>query len=204
MEAVMRIAVVASGEGTTLQSIIDAIEEKRLAAEIAIVICNNRNAGARTRADLAGLPRLHLSGATHADPAELDRAICSALMGHRAAVVVLAGYMKKIGPHTLESFSGRILNTHPSLLPRHGGTGMYGRRVHEAVLAGGDAETGVSIHFVDREYDTGPVIAQARIPVPAGTTLESLEREVQKLERDFLCTTLQEISIGRIALGSNK
>lgn len=199
----MRVAIIASGEGTTLQSIIDAVEAKRLAAVVGLVICNNRDAGALARADAAGIPRMHLSGLTHPDPTQLDDTMCAALLDHRIDVVVLAGYMKRVGSRTLSSFFGRILNTHPSLLPRHGGRGMYGRRVHEAVLASGDLETGVSVHIVDGEYDTGPVIAQIRMPVPAQTTVEALERAVQELERQILCNTLQEISVGHIALGSD-
>lgn len=202
MTRVIRIAVLASGEGTTLQSILDSIRQQRLLATIGLVISNNRNSGALVRAASAGLPWAHLSGVTHPDPDQSDRAICAALIEHRIDAVVLAGYMKKIGPRTLDRFSGRILNTHPSLLPRHGGKGMYGRRVHEAVLASSDVETGVSVHLVDGEYDTGPVIAQTRLPVPTDATVESLEREVQQLERQFLCETLQQISSGCIALPS--
>lgn len=199
----MRIAVLASGEGTTLQSIIDAVHLHTLNAEIALVISNNRDAGALSRARANGLRVAHLSGITHSDFGELDRAICSALVASRTDLVVLAGYMKKIGPLTLGRFSGAILNTHPSLLPRHGGQGMYGRRVHEAVLASGDLETGVSVHLVDAEYDTGPVLAQTRVPIARNETVQTLEARVQTLERQFLCETLQRIASGALLLGSN-
>jgi phosphoribosylglycinamide formyltransferase-1 len=199
----MQIAVLASGEGTTLQSIIDAVHSHRLNAEIALVISNNKNSGALSRARANGLPAAHLSGITHPDFAELDRAICSALVASRSDVVVLAGYMKKIGPLTLRHFSRAILNTHPSLLPRHGGQGMYGRRVHEAVLGSGDLEAGVSVHLVDAEYDTGPVLAQSKVPVERNETVQTLEGRVQSLERQFLCETLQRIASGDLVLGSN-
>jgi len=199
----MRIAVLASGKGTTLQSIIDAVHSRTLNAEIAVVISNNRNSGALGRAQANGLPTAHLSGITHPDFAELDRAICGALVASRSDVVVLAGYMKKIGPLTLAHFSGAILNTHPSLLPRHGGQGKYGRRVHEAVLASGDLETGVSVHLVDAEYDAGPVLAQTKVPVERNETVQALEVRVQILERQFLCETLQRIASGALVLCSN-
>jgi phosphoribosylglycinamide formyltransferase-1 len=200
----MRIAVLASGEGTTLQSIVDAIRARRLDAQVVLVVSNNRNSGALERAAAAAIPTAHLSGVTHPDPDKLDQAICAALLKSRADVVVLAGYMKKIGRRTLEKFAGRVLNTHPSILPRHGGQGMYGRRVHDAVLASGDAETGVSVHLVDAEYDTGPVIAQTRVPVQAGIAVEQLEQAVQALERLFLCATLQRVACGQLALKARR
>ncbi|RYD66750.1 MAG: phosphoribosylglycinamide formyltransferase, partial [Verrucomicrobiaceae bacterium] len=190
----MRVAVLASGEGTTLQALIDAVHDRRLDAQVVVVISNNRESGALRRASAAGSSTVHLSSVTHPEPEALDAAICRTLSEPETDVVVLAGYMKKIGPQTLGRFSGKIINTHPSLLPRHGGKGMYGRRVHDAVLASGENETGVSVHLVDSEYDTGSVIAQVRIPILPNTTAESLEREVQALEREFLCTTLQKIS----------
>jgi phosphoribosylglycinamide formyltransferase 1 len=195
-----RLAVLASGEGTTLQSLIDSIDAGQLEAQVAVVVCNNRGSGALAKAAAAGIPFAHLSAVTHPEAAALDAAIRSVLEQHGVEIVVLAGYMKKIGPQTLARFSGRIINTHPSLLPRHGGKGMHGRHVHEAVLAGGDAHTGVSVHLVDAEYDTGRVLAHSRIPVPPQATVEMLEREVRTLERQFLCTTLQRIARGEIAL----
>jgi phosphoribosylglycinamide formyltransferase-1 len=196
----MRIAVLASGEGTTLQAVADAIQEGRLDAELSVVVSNNSNSGALARAAALQVPAHHLSSVTHPEPTELDSAICNVLSEREVNLVVLAGYMKKIGPLTLSRFAGRILNTHPALLPRHGGKGMYGRRVHEAVLASGDVETGVSVHLVDAEYDTGATIAQARCPVSAGISVEELERQVRELERRFLCFTLQQISHGEITL----
>jgi phosphoribosylglycinamide formyltransferase-1 len=191
----------ASGEGTTLQALIDAIAGGRLQSQVVAVVSNNGQSGAIVRAAAHGIPFAHLSGVTHPEPALLDAAICSFLTEARAHVVVLAGYMKKIGPQTLERFAGRIINTHPALLPRHGGKGMYGRRVHEAVLASGDTSTGASVHLVDAEYDTGPVIAQATYLVPIGATIDTLESQVQALERSLLCSTLARIAVGEIPLG---
>ena len=108
--------------------------------------------------------------------------------------------MKRIGPCTLARFAGRIINTHPALLPKFGGTGMYGQRVHEAVLAAGETETGVSIHLVDPEYDTGPVIAQCRVPVEPGDTADSLAARVVEREHEFLVDTIAAIAEGRIHL----
>jgi phosphoribosylglycinamide formyltransferase-1 len=113
--------------------------------------------------------------------------------------VLLAGYMKKLGPITLARFRGRILNTHPSLLPRHGGLNMYGERVHQAVLDSGDAVTGVTIHLVESEYDVGPILAQREIPVLPNDTIESLAARVHSVERAFLVETLLRIVNGELA-----
>ena len=115
-------------------------------------------------------------------------------------LVVLSGYMRKLGPQTLQRFSGRILNIHPALLPRHGGQGLYGRRVHEAVRASGDTVTGASIHLVDGDYDTGPVIASARTPVHPQDSAQDIEARVRALEPGLLVETLRRIAEGELRL----
>lgn len=196
----MRIAIFASGVGTTLDAILGSIRSNALPAEVALVVVNNAGCGALKRAQAAGIPTAYLSRMTHAEPEELDHAIRTALDAARADVVVLAGYMRKLGPETLQYYAGRIVNTHPSLLPRHGGHGMYGRRVHEAVMASGDTVTGISVHLVDGEYDTGPIIAQAQVAIVDGETVDSLEAKVREHEKRFLCEVLREIADGRIRL----
>ena len=122
-----------------------------------------------------------------------------ALVEHRADIVFLAGYMKKLGPRTLSHFRGRILNTHPALLPKFGGLGMYGSRVHAAVLEAGERVTGVSVHRVEGEYDTGPVLAQCEVPVLPGDDVESLSARVQTRERIFVVETSARIANGELA-----
>lgn len=190
----LRIGVLASHNGTTLQAILDACEAGALTAQVVSVISNNSQSGAAQRAHRYAVPFAHLSDRTHPEPDALDEAIRDTLVQNDADIVVLAGYMKKLGPHTLKQFEGRILNTHPALLPKFGGQGMYGARVHEAVLAAGESMTGVSIHVVDAGYDTGPVIAQCEVPVHADDTVESLAERVQMHERAFLVETLQSLS----------
>jgi phosphoribosylglycinamide formyltransferase 1 len=192
----MRIGILASHEGTTMQAVLDAVAAGTIPGQVAIVVSNNGDSGALRRARAAGVPTAHLSSATHPDPAELDRAIRAAITGARADLVLLAGYMKKLGPGVLHEYRGRILNTHPALLPKFGGKGMYGMRVHEAVVAAGEPETGVSIHLVDAEYDTGPVVAQCRLPVVPGDSPAALSARVQARERDFLVETLARIARG--------
>lgn len=196
----MNIGFLASHNGSNMQAIIDACKSGALQASPAVVISNNADSGALVRARQEGIPLYHLSGKTHPDPALLDQAILDALLRHGADTVVLAGYMKKLGPRTLSRFSGRILNIHPALLPRFGGTGMYGMNVHRAVIAAGESESGVSIHLVDADYDTGPVIAQARVPVEPGDTAETLAERVLRREHSFFPETLQRIASGELRL----
>jgi phosphoribosylglycinamide formyltransferase-1 len=106
--------------------------------------------------------------------------------------------MKKLGPLVLESFEGRILNTHPALLPRFGGPGMYGDRVFEAVLEAGETESGISIHLVDAEYDTGAVVRQCKVPVLPGDSLDDLKARVRAREKQFVVETLGQIAAGKI------
>jgi phosphoribosylglycinamide formyltransferase-1 len=122
------------------------------------------------------------------------------LVTHHVDIIVLAGYMKKLGPKTLTRYTGAILNIHPALLPKFGGKGMYGKFVHEAVIASGEIETGVTIHIVDQNYDTGPIIAQKHIPVLPGDTPASLAKRVLEHEHTFFPETLQKIVTGEITL----
>jgi phosphoribosylglycinamide formyltransferase-1 len=197
----MRLGILASHEGTTLQAVLDAVAEGRIRGCVAIVISNNSDSGALRRARASGIPSARLSSATHPHPEQLDRAIVDTLTGAQVDVVLLAGYLKKLGPGVLETYRGRILNTHPALLPKFGGAGMYGLHVHEAVLASGDLETGVTIHLVDADYDTGPVLAQCRVPVVPGESATELASRVQAREREFVVETLAQIAGGTLGAG---
>ena len=197
----LRIGVLASHEGTTLQSIVDACAQGRIDGRVVVVISNNSGAGALRRAATAGIETFHLSSATHPSVDSLDDAIRGVLQGAQADVIFLAGYMKRLGPRTLGAFPGRILNTHPALLPRFGGQGMFGDRVFEAVLGAGEPETGASVHVVDAEYDTGTVVRQERVPVLAGDTVEFLKARVQACEREAVVETLAAIARGELTLG---
>ena len=199
----MNFGVLASHEGTTLQSLLDACATGRIAGRVAVVISNNGDAGALRRARQAGVQAVHLSGKTHADPSELDAAIRNALRAADVDVVFLAGYMKKLGPLVLGAFAGRILNTHPALLPRFGGPGMYGDRVFAAVLEAGVAVSGVSILLVDADYDTGATVRQCTVPVLPGDSLEDLKARVQAREKAFVVETLAEIANGNIRLAAD-
>ncbi|HLG59168.1 MAG TPA: phosphoribosylglycinamide formyltransferase [Vicinamibacterales bacterium] len=196
----MNVGVLVSHEGTTLQSLLDAFARGRIPGRVAVVLSNNGNSGALVRARAAGVQAVHLSSRRHPDPAALDAAIRTVLVAAEVDVVFLAGYMKKLGPSVLRTFDGKILNTHPSLLPRFGGRGMYGDRVFEAVLEAGDVESGVSIHLVDPEYDTGPIVRQCKVPVLPGDSLDDLKARVRAREKEFVVETLAGIAKGDIRL----
>lgn len=187
----LRVGVLASHDGTTAQAVIDACASGELDAQVVLVISNNRDAGVISRARDAGIAWQHLSGKTHPDQSALDAAIRAALEDAGVSVVLLAGYMKRLGPETLTAFEGRMLNTHPALLPKYGGQGMYGDKVHRAVLTAGDTETGASVHLVTREYDEGPVLRQVAVPIVAGDDACSLGERVRRAERQLVVSVLR-------------
>lgn len=195
-----RLGFLASGRGSNMLAIIDNCRAGSLNAEPAVVISNNAEAGALEYAREAGIPAFHLSKNTQSDPVKLDMEITNTFKSHDVDWVILAGYMKKIGPQLLEEFQGKIFNIHPSLLPEHGGQGMYGIHVHEAVLASGDIETGVTIHLVDGEYDQGRILAQRSISVEENDTPELLAARVLRLEHELYSKTLCDVIEGRIKL----
>jgi phosphoribosylglycinamide formyltransferase-1 len=194
------LGILASHGGSNMQAIIDACKSGGLPAIPRVVLSNNSASLALARARREGIPAYHLSALTHPCPEALDREILRLLQTHAVDLVVLAGYMKKLGPATLEAYRGRILNIHPALLPRFGGRGMYGRLVHEAVLAAGEATTGVTVHLVDAEYDRGPILAQREVPVRPGDTPESLAERVLREEHRLYVETLRRICRGEITL----
>lgn len=199
---ILRLGLLCSHGGSNMAAIVAACQEGRLHAEPRVVIGNNSHAPARERAEAAGLPWKHLSSVTHPDPAALDAAILETLRAYDVNLVVLAGYMKKLGPRTLAHYRGRILNIHPALLPTYGGRGMYGERVHAAVLAAGERESGVTIHLVNDAYDQGPILAQCRVPVEPGDTVETLAARVLACEHQFYAATLERIANGEIELSA--
>ncbi len=196
----LRLGFFASHEGSNLQAILDACRNGTLPAEPRVVIGNNSNSGALKRAEAAGVPSFHVSGRTHPDDAERDAFQLDLLRRHGVSLVILAGFMKKLGPKVLSAYSGRILNIHPALLPKFGGPGMYGKRVHRAVLAAGEKETGVTVHLVTAEYDAGPIVAQCRVPVGPGDTVETMQKRVLRKEHEFFVETLRKIAAGKIVL----
>jgi phosphoribosylglycinamide formyltransferase 1 len=185
----VRVAVLVSGGGTNLQALLDALHESPI-ARVARVISNRPAAGALARARQAGVPTTVLRNAD--DPAEVQAALAG------AQLVVLAGYLKLVHPSVVARFRGRMINIHPALLPDFGGPGMYGRRVHEAVLASGAKESGATVHFVDEEFDRGAVIAQEKVRIEPGDTPDTLAARVLEAEHRLLPKVVLEL-VRRIA-----
>jgi phosphoribosylglycinamide formyltransferase 1 len=196
----LRLGFLASHGGSNMQAILDACRDGRLAAEPAVVISNNSGSHALDRARSTGIPAYHLSGQTHPGPDDLDAAILDALHQHEVNLVILAGYMRLLGPKTIAAYRRRILNIHPALLPSFGGKGLYGPAVHEAVLAAGDSVTGVTIHVVDEQFDSGPILAQVEVPVKKDDTVDSLAARVLVQEHLLFVETLQRIERGELEL----
>lgn len=190
----IRLAVLASHGGSTLQALIDACADGAIDTEVALVISNNSQAGAMARAQTAGIPTQHISAKTHGDEAGADRAIVDALQHAAVDWVLLLGYMKKMGPNILHEYQGKIINTHPALLPNFGGKGFYGRKVHEAVQASGVRESGATLHLVGSEYDSGPILAQVRVPILPEDDVDAIEQRVKQAEKGLLVDTLRRIS----------
>jgi phosphoribosylglycinamide formyltransferase-1 len=197
---VLDLGFLASRNGASAKAIVGAIDAGELSAEARLLISNNRAAPALAFAAEHGIARRWI--ATQADPEAADVQLCAALETADVELVVLSGYLRKLGPRTLTRFRNRVLNIHPGPLPGFGGQGMYGRRVHEAVLASGAAETAICIHLVDGDYDQGPVIARQSVAVTPDDTVDSLEARVRAREPAFFVETLQRIARGALALPS--
>lgn len=185
----LNLAVFASGNGSTMQAIIDAISENRLDAKINIVVSNNPDAFALTRAKDAGIESYILEGK---NLSSRDDEIFNLLSKYDVDMIVLAGYLKMIGPKVLEKYT--VINTHPSLLPKFGGKGMHGMKVHTAVVEAGEKISGVTLHYVNGEYDKGDIIAQATVEVLPTDTPDDVSTKVQKVEKIQLVNELQKFA----------
>ena len=187
----MKISFLASHGGSSAKRIISAIKAQTLTGfEIGILITNNKSTAIYPWCLENGIDVLHISGKTHPDSE--DQAIKNALCSAGTDIVVLSGYMKKIGVQTLTEFSDKILNIHPSLLPKHGGHKMYGDSVHAAVLAQGDSESGASVQVINEVYDAGPVLLQKTVPVLADDTVASLGARVRSVEGELYLNALKK------------
>jgi phosphoribosylglycinamide formyltransferase-1 len=186
-----RLAVLASGRGSNLQAIIDHFDNlaRERIAKVVLVASNRADSPALIRAATASIDIASF------DSADDGSALLDLLRKFRVDLVVLAGYLKRIQPAVVREYAGRIINIHPALLPDFGGEGMYGARVHEAVIASGAGESGVTVHLVDNEYDRGPVIAQWRVPVEKGDTAEALAARVLAVEHIVYPRAVEMVAI---------
>jgi phosphoribosylglycinamide formyltransferase-1 len=189
-----RLGILVSHQGSNFQAIIDACETGYINAKVVVAISNNSQSIGLERARKANIPAFHLSSKTHPEATELDDAILEVLLAHKVNLVVTAGYMKKLGERTLHQYQRQIINVHPSLLPKYGGKGMFGTKVHYAVLDSADTETGITVHYLDGSYDAGEIISQLRLPVKPGDTAESLAARVLPHEHRLLVDTLKKLT----------
>ena len=187
------IVVFASGNGTTLQAVIDAIEEKNLIANIALVVSNNPKAYALERAKKANIPTYIIQ---EKDNEKIDLELEKVLSKIDIDLIVLAGYLKLVGPKLIEKYT--IINTHPSLLPKYGGKGMYGMNVHRAVIDAKEEYSGVTLHYVNSEYDRGATIMQTVVKVSPTDTPEDLASKVQAAEKIQLIEVLKSFTTEKL------
>jgi phosphoribosylglycinamide formyltransferase-1 len=194
----LKLGFLASNNGSGMRAILAAIATGELDAEARLAVSNRRDAPALACAAEQGVATRYIP--TKLDPEAADAAIEAALQAAEVELVVLSGYLRKLGPRTLAAYAGRVLNVHPALLPKFGGPGMYGRRVHEAVAASGDSVSGATVHVVDEEYDHGPALAAVEIALRPGDNAAAIEAKVTAAEPGLLVDVLRRISEGTLAL----
>ena len=186
------IAIMVSGSGTNMTAVIDAVERKELAANVVLVISSNHNAGAVGKARDKGIEAVVASVGDYGSREKRDEAVLDKLTKHRVDLVVLAGYLGIITDCLLDKYNNRIINIHPSLLPKHGGAGMHGLNVHKSVLEAGDSITGATVHYVGHEIDGGDIILQRSIAVSKNDTPQELAKRVlEKVEHGLLIDAIK-------------
>lgn len=201
--ATKALAVFVSGGGTNLQALLDRFGcygRPDPAAAVRLVVADRPGIGAVERARAAGVATVVVSPDEHRGPGAFARALLDALRAHAIEIVVLAGYVRLVPPEVVAEYRGRMVNIHPGPLPAFGGPGLYGRRVHEAVLKAGLDVTGPTVHFVDERYDHGPIIAHWPVPVRRGDTAETLAARVLETEHRLFPAVVSALARGRIVL----
>ena len=192
-----RLAAFCSGTGSNFQSLYHAINERGFPAEFTLCLSNRSECGAIAFARQHGIPTVHLSEKQYDTHRAFAAAMLKSLEEHGVEYILLAGYLRKVPEAVVNAYSFRILNIHPALLPEFGGPGMYGINVHKAVLEAGRKETGATVHYVDPEYDKGPVLLQRKVPVEPGDTPESLAARVLKCEHRLYPDALEKLLTDR-------
>lgn len=194
----LRIAVLLSGNGTTLQNILDLSAGGELDAEVVCVVSSRADAYGLERAKAANIPGIPIVRSQYPDMEAYNASLWETVSGYRPDLVVLAGFMSLIA--VPDSYAGRIMNVHPALIPAFCGKGMYGHHVHKAVIDRGVKLTGVTVHFVDDKYDHGPIVLQESVPVFDDDTPESIAERVQSKERELYPKAIQLFAEGRLSI----
>jgi formyltetrahydrofolate-dependent phosphoribosylglycinamide formyltransferase len=196
--APLRIGVLLSGSGTSLENLCERIDAGELAARVAVVVSSKERALGLERARRRGIPALAVSRRAHPEVKEFNDALHAALEPFDLDLVLLLGFLS---PFELRGrFEGRALNVHPALVPAFSGTGFYGARVYEAVLEAGVKLTGATVHFVDEQYDHGPIVLQEAVAVRDDDTPETLAARVQALERRLVPEAVRLFAAGRLRI----
>jgi phosphoribosylglycinamide formyltransferase-1 len=196
--SMLRIAVLLSGEGTSLENLFEKIEAGELPAEIAVVISSKEKAGGLERARRRGVPAVAVPRKQHPDVTAFNDALHAVLDRHQVDLVALLGFLSPF--ETRGRFDGRTINVHPALIPAFSGKGFYGSRVYKAVLETGVKLTGATVHFADAEYDHGPIILQEAEAVRDDDTVETLSARVQAIERRLVPEAIRLIAEGRLTV----
>jgi phosphoribosylglycinamide formyltransferase-1 len=191
-----RIAVFLSGGGSNLQALIDGSKAGILSAKIAWVVSNSIKAYGLTRAENEGIEAFIFKQKKYPSPEAAAEDLLNKLQERKIDYIALAGYLKLLPSNVVAAYSKRIVNIHPALLPKYGGKGMYGHHVHEAVLASGDKESGVTIHLVDEIYDHGKILDQVRVPVLPDDTPDTLAARVLEQEHKLYPRVLNKLICG--------
>lgn len=194
--ASLQVAVLLSGSGTTLENLFEKREAGRLSVDIVAVLSSRADAYGLERARRRGVPALTAERRRFLSTEEFSQAVFGAIAPYKPDLICLAGFMSRL--RIPREYEGRIVNVHPALLPAFGGKGLYGHHVHEAVLRAGCKLTGCTVHFVDNEYDHGPIIAQKEVPVLQDDTADTLAARVQAAERDIYPKAIQLYAEGRL------
>jgi phosphoribosylglycinamide formyltransferase 1 len=198
----IRVAVLLSGGGTSLQNLIDRGADGHLAARVVVVVASRADAFGLERARQAGIPAVVVARKAHADVTQFNDALHAALEPHAPDLVVLAGFLSLFEPRA--RYAGRVMNIHPALIPAFCGAGFYGHRVHDAVIAAGVKVSGCTVHFADEHYDHGPIILQGCVPVLDDDTADSLAARVLALEYELYPQAIQLFAEGRLAIDGRR
>lgn len=200
----MNIAVLASGGGSNLRAILNAIHRGTIPGKITLVVSNNSRAGALEIARSHNIPAYHCSQLRYPSEEAFANALLQLFEEHDVALIALAGYLKKVPSVVIERYRNRILNIHPALLPAFGGKGMYGINVHRAVLESGATKSGATVHLVDEEYDRGPIVMQKQVDVRPDDTPESLAARVLVIEHEIYPKAIRAFVEGRVKIEGRK
>jgi len=199
-----RCTVFASGGGSNFQALIDRKTAGDLNVDFVLLAGNNSNAAAFDRARANNIPTLHIAPSHFENEEAYARQLCAALKNVNTELIILAGYMKKLPPSIISEYRNKIINIHPALLPSFGGKGMYGMNVHRAVLEYGAKISGITVHFVDEEYDMGPIILQKSVPVMDDDDADTLAARVLKAEHENYWRAVEAIAQGSIRIDGRR